>query len=95
MKHSEVKKDFKSPYMKKVWQRLSKLKMNAEELANYYKYMKDLASQQDAVSAAAAEAKGRAEEAINIAIKMLKNGVSIEDFSKFTELSVAKIKKLI
>ena len=36
MKNSEVKEDFKSPYMKKVGERLSILKMNQIEKSNYF-----------------------------------------------------------
>jgi predicted transposase YdaD len=78
--------------MKKVAQRLSKLKMNEEERANYYKYMKEVVTQRDAISTA--EARGKAEKATNIALRMLKKRISIEDISEFTGLPIAEIKEL-
>ncbi|KJV79438.1 hypothetical protein RMAECT_1072 [Rickettsia rhipicephali str. Ect] len=40
VKHSEVKKDFKSPYMKKVAKRLDILKMTPKEQIIYRAYMR-------------------------------------------------------
>ena len=57
MKNSEIKDDFKSPYMKQVEERLSILKMNQEERYAYIKYGKEACSQRDAFTAA--EEKGR------------------------------------
>ena len=59
MKYSEIKKDFKSPYMKKVAERLSILKMDAKEKDAYYTYLKETMSQRDTM--VAAEEKGKAE----------------------------------
>ena len=59
MKHSETKKDFKSPYMQKVEERLSVLKMSNEERKIYYHYLKEAVHSQDILTAALE--KGRAE----------------------------------
>ncbi len=59
MKYSEIKKDFKSPYMKKAAQRLKLLKMSPKERAIYESYMMESFKGRD--YAVSAEAKGRAE----------------------------------
>jgi len=58
MKYSDTRKDFKSPYMKKVQERLSVLKMTNEERASYYYYLKEAVHSQDVL--VAAENKGEA-----------------------------------
>ncbi len=40
------------------------------------------------------EEKGRAENAIENAVRMLKDGLSVEKVSQYTELPVEKIEKL-
>ncbi|PCJ29205.1 MAG: hypothetical protein COA94_02300 [Rickettsiales bacterium] len=52
MKNAEVKKDFKSPYMAKVAERLSVLKMDDEERNQYYKYLKESVNKEDTLTAA-------------------------------------------
>ena len=56
VKHSEVKKDFKSPYMKKVAKRLDILKMTPKEQIIYRAYIKSFKEHDYIVSA---EEKGR------------------------------------
>jgi predicted transposase/invertase (TIGR01784 family) len=56
MKHSEVREDFKSPYMHKVAERLSILKMNDQEREDYFRYSKQTLTQRDYINAA--EEKG-------------------------------------
>ena len=58
MKHSEVRDDFKSPYMKKVKERLAVLKMNEADRIAYYAYLKEAVHSQDVLLAA--EQKGEA-----------------------------------
>jgi len=100
MKHSEIKQGFKSPYMSKVAERLSVIKMSSEERNEYIYYQKQSVHSQDILSAAEAkgEAKGKAEgasnKAIEIARAMLLEGDSIEKIGKITGLSVGDIKKL-
>lgn len=59
MKHSEIKEDFKSPYMKKVAKRLNILKMNNEERAEYRAYLNESFKNRDYI--VSAEEKGRSE----------------------------------
>ena len=61
-KHCETKPTFKSPYMKKVGERLSVLKMTDAERNNYFHYLKETIHTQDTLLAAEAkgEAKGEA-----------------------------------
>jgi predicted transposase/invertase (TIGR01784 family) len=101
MKHSEIRKGFKSPYMTKVAERLSVIKMSSEERNEYIYYQKQSVHSQDILSAAEAKgeakgkAEGKAERDMEIAIAMLVEGDSIEKIAKITGLSVEEIKKLL
>ncbi len=55
MKHSDIREDFKSPYMKKVAERLSVLKMSTEERNAYFHYLKEAVQAQDTLTAAKLE----------------------------------------
>ena len=57
-KESDTRPDFKSPYMDKVRDRLSILRMSSSERHEYYKKMKEIYTQSDQVYTA--ESKGRA-----------------------------------
>ncbi|EAA25523.1 RpnC/YadD family protein [Rickettsia sibirica] len=57
VKHSEVKKDFKSPYMKKVAKRLDILKITHKEQIIYHAYMNKSYKERDYI--VSAEEKGR------------------------------------
>ncbi|MDR0329505.1 MAG: Rpn family recombination-promoting nuclease/putative transposase [Rickettsia sp.] len=91
-KHSEVKDDFKSPYMKKVAEHLSVLKMTPEERQHYQNYVNESLKERDYIVAARTE--GRAEEKIAMAKKMLKENFSIETISRIIELSIEEIEVL-
>ena len=97
MKHSEIKEDFKSPYMKKVAERLSILTMNAKEKDAYYTYLKESMNQRDAVISAEAkgEAKGEAKKSIEIAKEMLLDKEPLNKIIKYTKLTQKEIEKLI
>ena len=104
MKNSEIKDDFKSPYMKQVEDRLNVLKMNQAEHYDYLKYEKDACSQRDALAAAEEKGiekgieKGKAEaeakakmEKIEIAKELLSLGMNREFICKTTKLSEADL----
>jgi predicted transposase YdaD len=55
MKHSDIREDFKSPYMKKVAERLSVLKMDTEERNAYFHYLKEAVQAQDTLTSAKLE----------------------------------------
>jgi predicted transposase YdaD len=55
MKHSDIGKDFKSPYMQKVAERLSVLKMDTEERNAYFHYLKEAVQAQDTLTSAKLE----------------------------------------
>ena len=101
MKHSEVKKEFKSPYMKKVADRLSVLKMTPAERKEYTAYRNESLKERDYIVSAEekgieiGKAEGKAERDIEIAKKMLTKGKAIEEIMEFTDLSLAEIQKLI
>lgn len=101
MKHSEIKQGFKSPYMTKVAERLSVIKMSSEERNEYIYYQKQSVHSQDILSAAEAKgeakgkAEGKAERDIEIARAMLLEGDSIEKIGKITGLTTEEIEKLL
>ena len=88
MKHSDIKKDFKSPYMTKVAERLAVIKMSAEERNEYIYYQKQSVHSQDILQAA--ENKGILKTATN----MLKEGSDIKFIAKVTGFSEEQILKL-
>ena len=63
LKHSEIKPDFKSPYMKKIAERLNILKMSPKERAVYNEYMNKSLKERDYLVSATekGKAEGRAE----------------------------------
>ena len=101
MKHSEIRQGFKSPYMSKVAERLSVIKMSSEERNEYIYYQKQSVHSQDILSAAEAKgeakgkAEGKAERDIEIARAMLLEGDSKEKIAKITGLSIEEIEKLL
>ena len=92
MKNAEVKEDFKSPYMKKVAERLNILKMTPEEREVYNNYVSDSMKGRDYLISA--EAKGKRQEKIEIAREMLAEGYGAEAIRKLTKLSPEEIEKL-
>jgi predicted transposase YdaD len=88
MKHSEIRKGFKSPYMTKVAERLSVIKMSSEERNEYIYYQKQSVHSQDILSAA--ENKGVEKVAIN----MLKQNLDNKLISSVTGFSSEEIIKL-
>lgn len=61
MKHDKVGEDFKSPYMKKVEDRLNVLKMTDEEKDGYYSFMKEKLTQRDSLRGAKEEGMAEGE----------------------------------
>ena len=100
MKHSEIKQGFKSPYMTKVAERLSVIKMSSEERNEYIYYQKQSVYSQDILSAAEAKgeakgkAEGRAEEKMEIAKAMLAKNKPVEEIEEFTGLSKEEIARI-
>jgi predicted transposase YdaD len=104
MKHSEIRQGFKSPYMKKVAERLSVIKMSSEERNEYIYYQKQSVHSQDILSAAEAKgeargklegkAEGRAEAIEKTAINMLKEKIDDKLISSVTGYSLEDISKL-
>lgn len=101
MKHDTVPETFHSPYMQKVAEKLSILKMTPEERDSYYYYMKQVYNDRDQLQAA--EDKGREEgreeeqkknleEKRGIGKKLIQEGLDISKVSSITGLSVEQIK---
>ena len=101
MKESEIRSDFKSPYMKKVAEKLGVLKMLGEERDNYYRYMKDLYSEEDRLQTAQKEGmeKGRKEgrkEGMERAIEsLLSSGMPAQEVSERLSIPLSEVKKMI
>ncbi|WP_341752827.1 MULTISPECIES: hypothetical protein [unclassified Candidatus Tisiphia] len=99
-KYAEVRDDFKSPYMKKVAERLSILKMTTQERIDYNKYVNESLKQRDYI--VSAEQKGREEgiekgikeKAIVTAKEMLIDNEPMERIVKYTKLTIEEIEKL-
>jgi predicted transposase/invertase (TIGR01784 family) len=100
MQNSEVREDFKSPYMKKVAERLNILKMNQIERSKYYDYVSESLKGRDYIVSAReegiqiGEAKGIEQGKIEIAKKMLTKNKTMEEIIELTELSYEQIEKL-
>jgi predicted transposase/invertase (TIGR01784 family) len=100
MKNEDVSPEFKSPYMKKVAEKLSVLKMSAEVQNDYYNYMKELATYKDAIDTAEEKGiqlgkqEGIQLEKKHIAINMLVENQSTSLIARVTGLSEAVIIKL-
>ena len=100
MKHSEVKEDFKSPYMKKVAERLSILTMTNQERETYDSYIMDSMKGRDYLISAEAKGRaegkveGRAERDIEIALNLLRQNLSLDVISSATGLSHDELTEL-
>ena len=104
MKYCDTRKDFKSIYMSKVYERLAVLKMDSDERNVYFRYLKDAVSAQDTLNAAKEEGiamgmekgmeKGRAAEKIKIAKKLLSQGLDINLIASITGLTIEEIKNI-
>lgn len=96
MKHSEVKEDFKSPYMQKVAQRLSILKMTNQEREIYDSYVMDSMKGRDYIISAEArgEARGEVRGIEKTAVNMLKQKIDNKLIASVTGFSLEEIAKL-
>ena len=96
MKYDEVPKNYHSPYMAQVADKLSILKMTKDERNNYSYYQKVLYNDRDELQAAEArgEARGKNEGKIEIAKNLLAQEIDVKTISVATSLSIAKIEKL-
>ena len=92
MKHSDTKEGFKSPYMKKVAERLTVLKMNTDERNTYFYYLKEAVHSQDVLTAA--EAKGKVKGIEQSVLNMLKQKLDTKLITSVTGLSEDDILKL-
>ena len=95
MKHSELKESFKLPYMHKIAERLSILKMTNKERETYDTYLMDSMKGRDYLISA--EEKGKAEENIRVKIEiakaMLLDGDSVEKIAKVTGVAITEVEK--
>ena len=104
VKNSEVRPDFKSPYMKKVAERLNVLKMTPEEKKTYQAYRNESLKERDYI--VSAEEKGREEgiekgreegvekRTTEIAINMLKEKLDDSLIKSVTGLSQDDLDRL-
>jgi predicted transposase/invertase (TIGR01784 family) len=96
MKYDEVPKNYHSPYMAQVADKLSILKMTKDERNNYSYYQKKLYNDRDELQAAEArgEARGEVKRNIIIAKNLLAQEIDVKTISVATSLSIAEIEKL-
>ena len=96
MKYDEVPKNYHSPYMAQIAEKLSILKMTQDERNSYSYYQKILYNDRDELQAAEArgEARGKSDREVEIAKKLLDKNNSIEDVSDITGLSISAIEQL-
>jgi len=100
MKHSEVKEDFRSPYMQKIADRLNILTMSPAERSIYRASRNETLKERDYIVSAEEKGmkkgmeKGREEEKITIAINLIKQKLDDTTIASATGLSIQQIQKL-
>jgi predicted transposase/invertase (TIGR01784 family) len=99
LKYDDIPATFHSPYMQRVADKLSILKMTPEEREGYSYYLKQIYNDRDEFRAAIAkcreEERKKYEEKIkNMARMMLSKGLSVEDIREATGFSEEEIKSL-
>jgi len=96
LKYDNIPPKFHSPYMQKVAEKLSILKMTQSEREAYAAYLKDLYNDRDALLAAEArgEARGKAEAKNETAKVALKQGVALSVIQAITGMTEAEIRSL-
>jgi predicted transposase/invertase (TIGR01784 family) len=100
MKHSTIREDFKSPYIKKLYQRLRVLTMPPAERAVYLEYRNKTLKERDYIVSAEAKGieigkvEGRAEGKAELIQMMLSRGHSADTVAEITGLPLKEIKQL-
>ena len=76
---------------------VTEVKMNKKEIAEYEDSLKKYRDLNSAIETAKMEGemKGKIESIIKTALKMLEDGMSIENICKYTDLSEKQVKELI
>jgi predicted transposase/invertase (TIGR01784 family) len=92
-KHGEIRDDFKSPGIMLAAKKLDYLKMPEDERRSYDGYLAYLGQELGIIDNAKEE--GREEKALEIAKRLIKKGLSIEEVAEATELSIKTIKELM
>ncbi len=91
-KHGEIRDDFKSPGILLAAKKLDYLMMSEDERRAYDGYLAYLGQELGILDTAKEE--GRTEEKIEIAKKLIKKGLSLEDIAETTELPIGTIQDL-
>jgi predicted transposase/invertase (TIGR01784 family) len=96
LKNSEIKREFKSKYIKEAELQLNLTKLDSEDRRAYEKHLEALAIERDIMTTAKEEGIeiGEDRRAIKIAVKMLSRGDITQDIIDVTELSEEKILEL-
>jgi predicted transposase/invertase (TIGR01784 family) len=102
LKHSALRSDFKSKNIDRARDKLMLLKMSREERKHYENYIEDIVVENDVIETARVQGKaeglsegraeGRSEGKLEIAQKLLDQGMDIETIASLTDLSVDVIK---
>jgi predicted transposase/invertase (TIGR01784 family) len=93
MKYDEVPKNYHSPYMAQVAEKLSVLKMTKEERVQYSYYQKQLYNDRDELRAA--EAKGEAKGKSEMILGMHEDGLSKERIATIAKITVIEVEKIL
>ncbi len=91
-KNSEIKPEFKSKNIQKAKEKLDLLKMTPEQRKAYERYKENRRSEKEAIDTAKEE--GREERDVEIVRASLKEGLSIEQISRITHLTIAQINSI-
>jgi predicted transposase/invertase (TIGR01784 family) len=101
LKNSEIKKEFKSKYIKEAEERLTMLKMNEKERKAYDRYLMDVAREKDIMNTARLEGiekgmeKGMEKGREQLILKQYKKGLGIEYIADINELDIEYVKKIV
>jgi predicted transposase/invertase (TIGR01784 family) len=109
MKHCEVRDDFKSPYMKKIKERLAVLNMSAPDRTAYYNYLKEAVYSQNVLMATQQKSEARGIEKgveqgrsegerstlVRIAHTKQSQGLSVGQIADLLDLSTEKVNDLL
>jgi predicted transposase/invertase (TIGR01784 family) len=92
LKYDDIPETYHSPYMQRVADKLSILKMTPDERNSYYAYMKQIYSDRDELQAA--EQIGADKKARKVARLMIKKGRPMDEVCEVAELSIKIVEEL-
>ncbi len=96
LKNSEIKKEFKSKYIKEAGEKLGMLQLSPEERSRYEKHLKNIVSERNIMNTAREEGRkeGSDDKAVSVANSMLLDNKPLEEIVKYTGLSLEEVTKM-